>query len=236
MFDLHEIWSTMGWANRAITIFIALMAVLSIAITIERVIAFSKSATISRAFAARAQGAIKHWNMGQLLELTQTHRASSLGRLFEAITLKYLDVCERGEVRTAGIDMVRNESARQQEAIGADLRRGMSVLATIGSITPFVGLLGTVIGIIAAFSEIGSANSAGIGAVSVKIGEALVETALGLAVAIPAVIFFNYLTGRVGAIEAALGRSAGQLIDEMEFRHADTQQRESGPVETRQAA
>jgi len=236
MFDLHEIWSKMGWPNRAITIFIALMAVVSIAITIERVVALSKSAKVSRAFAARAQAAIKTWDMNQLLELTNVYRASSLARLFQAITVKYLDVCDRGEVKTAGVDMVRNESARQQEAIGADLKRGMSVLATIGSITPFVGLLGTVIGIIAAFQEIGSANSAGIGTVSAKIGEALIETALGLAVAIPAVIFFNYLTTRVGAVEAALGRSAGQLIDEMEFRHADTQQRESGDVETRKAA
>jgi biopolymer transport protein ExbB len=236
MFDLHEIWNDMGWANRAITIVIALMAVLSVAITIERIIALSRSATISRAFAARAQSPIRSWDLGQLLELAQAHRASSLGRLFESITLKYMDVRERGEVRAAGIEMVRNESARQQEAIGSDLRRGMSVLATIGSITPFVGLLGTVIGIIAAFSVIGSSSSAGIGAVSVKIGEALVETALGLAVAIPAVIFFNYLTGRVAAVEAALGRSAGQLIDEMELHHADIQARESGPVEARQAA
>ena len=92
----------------------------------------------------------------------------------------------------------------------------MSVVATVGSISPFVGLLGTVVGIIGAFASIGTAGSAGIGPVMAGISEALIETAFGLMVAIPAVIAFNYLNTRIGAIETALGRSAGELLDELE--------------------
>ena len=85
--------------------------------------------------------------------------------------------------------------------------------------------------------ELAANGAGGLGTVSTQIGEALIETALGLAVAIPAVIFFNYLTGRVSAVESALGRSSGQLIDEMEFQHAHPEQlRDSGDVETRAAA
>jgi biopolymer transport protein ExbB len=93
----------------------------------------------------------------------------------------------------------------------------MSVIATVGSLAPFVGLLGTVVGIIGAFQGLGAAGGGGgIGPVMRGISEALIETAFGLLVAIPAVIAFNYLNARISAIETALGRSAGELLDELE--------------------
>lgn len=237
MFDLKHIWTEMWWPNKAIMGFIFLMAVTSIAVTIERVIALGKSAKISRQFARRAETAIELWDMDALRKLAGEARLSSLARLFDGIAAKYQQVRARGEVTAAGLEMVKNEAARQQEVLGAEMRRGMSMLATIGSITPFVGLLGTVIGIIAAFQKIGATGAGGIGTVSAQIGEALIATAVGLGVAIPAVIFFNYLSGRVSAVESALGRSAGQLIDEMEFQHAHPEQlRDSGDIETRAAA
>lgn len=236
MFDLRHIWNEMWWPNKVITGFILTMAVLSIAVTIERILALSRSAKVSRRFAQEAQRALAAWDTDALLELAARSEQSALARLFGAVVSKYHAIVDRGEVTTTAIEMVRNEAARQHELLGAQLRRGMSALATIGSITPFVGLLGTVIGIIAAFQKIGQANAGGIGTVSTQIGEALIETALGLAVAIPAVIFFNYLSGRVAAVEAALARSSGVLIDEMELRHAKTPQRDSGTVEARQAA
>jgi biopolymer transport protein ExbB len=109
--------------------------------------------------------------------------------------------------------------ARKRDAISSDLRRGLSVLASVGSVAPFVGLLGTVVGIISAFQSIASTGSGGLGAVSAGISEALIETALGLVVAIPAVLCFNYLTGRIGLVEQALERSSGELLDEMENVH-----------------
>ncbi|MBK7583298.1 MAG: MotA/TolQ/ExbB proton channel family protein [Myxococcales bacterium] len=96
----------------------------------------------------------------------------------------------------------------------------MSILATTGSIAPFIGLLGTVVGIIAAFQGIAASGSGGIGAISAGIAEALVETALGLLVAIPAVLMFN-LTGRINTLELALSRSVGELLDEMEDHDGD---------------
>ena len=92
------------------------------------------------------------------------------------------------------MDTVRRSIQRASALTASDLKKGVSALATIGSTAPFVGLLGTVVGVINAFQGIGASGSAGIGAVSVGISEALVETALGLVVAIPAVWFYNYLT------------------------------------------
>jgi biopolymer transport protein ExbB len=90
------------------------------------------------------------------------------------------------------------------------------VLASVGSIAPFVGLLGTVLGIISAFRGIATAGSGGLSAVSAGISEALIETALGLAVAIPAVLAFNYLTGLITREESGLSRAAGELLDTIE--------------------
>ncbi|MFO0550589.1 MAG: MotA/TolQ/ExbB proton channel family protein [Polyangiaceae bacterium] len=218
MFDLSHIWTKMSAANKGITLFILAMAVVSAAVTGERILALYRSAVASRRFAARADEAIRAWDPAALVTLAEQHRTSSLARLLGAVTTKYLDVSARTDDGSAALPMLRSESQRQQEIVGGELRRGMSILATVGSITPFVGLLGTVIGIIAAFQAIGAAGAGGLGTVSSAIGEALVETAFGLMVAIPAVIAFNYLSSRVNAVEASLGRSVGRLIDEMEFR------------------
>jgi biopolymer transport protein ExbB len=235
-FDLAHIWGSMSFANKAITVFIALMGLLTAAIAFERIVALGKSARVSRDFAAKVEPALSDWNVDAILDVARAHQSSNLARLFEALTLKYAHVTARDSGGLSPIDAVRNESARKLEVLGAELKRGMPVLATIGSITPFVGLLGTVIGIIAAFQAIGAAGAGGIGTVSAGIAEALIETAFGLAVAIPAVIVFNYLTSRISTVEAALARSAGQLIDEMEYRHVKPTDRDSDILETRRAA
>ena len=95
----------------------------------------------------------------------------------------------------------------------AELKRGVSGLATIGSTAPFVGLFGTVVGIINAFKGISTEKSTGLGAVAGGISEALVTTAIGLFVAIPAVWMFNYFTGKIEAFDVEMGNSSSELID-----------------------
>ena len=97
--------------------------------------------------------------------------------------------------------------------VHAELKRGLGGLATIGSTAPFVGLFGTVMGILNAFKEISTQKATGLGAVAGGISEALVTTAFGLLVAIPAVMMFNYLTGRVEAFDVEMDNSSSELID-----------------------
>src|SRR5690606_27998710 len=115
-------------------------------------------------------------------------------------------------------ELAKRELEREAEAIDADLRRGLSVLASIGSVAPFVGLLGTVFGIIHAFSSISAAGSSGLGVVSGSIAQALVITAFGLVVAIPAVLMFNMLSAKVDAAMLSLNRARGELADHLESR------------------
>jgi biopolymer transport protein ExbB len=216
-FNLSHIWTHMGPLSRGIAFVLFMMAVSFIGVTIERLIAFSRSAKESRLFAVQAGKLLEEWKVEELIPLADKFKTSSLARLFGPIIRRYIHAFEDlGEGGLSPVQLARNEAQRRQEAVGEELRRGMNVVATVGSISPFVGLLGTVVGIIGAFQGIGSAGSAGIGPVMAGISEALIETAFGLMVAIPAVIAFNYLNTKIGAIETALGRSAGELLDELE--------------------
>lgn len=218
-FDLAHIWAHMGPISKVIAGFLCLMAVASIGVVIERFITFAKAARASKSFAQAVRPVLRGWELEKVAELAQKHKASPLAKLFDRMTTRYLDGYDDLDGGLSPVELARNESQRRLEAVGADLRRGMNVLATVGSVSPFVGLLGTVIGIITAFQGIGASGSAGLGAVSAGISEALAETALGLMVAIPAVLFYNYLSARVATIELALGRSVGELLDEMENNH-----------------
>jgi biopolymer transport protein ExbB len=216
-FNFAHIWTTMGPLSKAIAFVLFMMAVSFIGVTIERLIAFSRSAKESRSFAQQAGKLLEAWKVDEIVELSTKFKGSMLARLFGPIIGRYIHAFEDlGDGGLSPVQLARNEAQRRQEAVGEELRRGMNVVATVGSIAPFVGLLGTVVGIIGAFQGIGSAGSAGIGPVMAGISEALIETAFGLIVAIPAVILFNYLNARISTIETALGRSAGELLDELE--------------------
>jgi len=217
-FDLVAIWAHMGLLARSIAFVLLVMAVASVGVVVERFISFAKASAASKAFAAAAAPLIERWQLEKLVKTAQTYKASPLASLFERMTSSYLRGVEKPGEMTP-VELARNEAARRMEATGAELRRGMNVLASVGSVAPFVGLLGTVVGIIGAFQAIGVSGSAGLSSVMAGISEALIETAFGLMVAIPAVLFFNYLSARVAGIELALGRSMGELLDEMENNH-----------------
>ena len=215
-FNIGHIIASMSPLSLAIALVLVVMAVLSIGVAVERWIAFGRSANDSKRFVKAAAPLIDDWRVDQLIKVADKHPHSALAKLFGAVSRRYARAVADGEGGLTPVELSRNESERQKEKVGVELRRGLNVLATVGSIAPFVGLLGTVIGIIAAFQGIGAAGAGGIAAVSTGIAEALVETAFGLMVAIPAVVLFNYLNARVTGMEIALARSVSELLDEME--------------------
>jgi len=225
-FDLVQIWNHMGMLAKVIAGVLVMFAVASIGVVIERTLAFAKGAKESREFAKQVAPKIDSWEIEEVGAIAEKYKASQLARVFGHTIDRYLSAYEDLDGGLSPVEMARNESQRRLEEIGSDLRRGMNVLASVGSTAPFVGLLGTVIGIITAFNALGASSTAGIASVMIGISEALAETALGLLVAIPAVLLFNYLSARVSLIELALGRSVGELLDEMENRHGRKSERE----------
>ncbi len=219
-FDLLHIWSSMGPLSKLIAATLILMGIASVAVFVERSWSLSKSARASRELARAIAHPLEDGDLRAVLQACEAHRGSALARLLGATIDRFLRAQERGDAPEEALAKARAEAERRKEAVGTELRAGMAVVATVGSIAPFVGLLGTVVGIIAAFQGIAEAGSGGLGAVSVGIAEALVETALGLLIAIPAVIFFNMLTQRVAKVEQALGRAVGELCDDLGRRAA----------------
>ena len=215
-FNLRETLSHMGPLGMIIAGFLISMAVACIGVVIERLVMLARARKESRVFAAKAKLLIDEWLLDELVTVSLEHKHSPLARLFGAIAKRHQDATRNRSGGLSPIEFARNESERAKEVVGQDLRKGLSILATTGSIAPFIGLLGTVVGIIAAFQGIAASGAGGIGAISAGIAEALVETALGLLVAIPAVLTFNFLTNKINAMELALVRSVGELIDEME--------------------
>lgn len=218
--DLAHVWETMGPLGKAVAFVLLCMAIASAGVAVERGIALWKSQRDSRRFARQAGKLLKEWRLEELAKVAGNHRGSALARQFSAVIERYLGAQEGN---LGPVALARHESERALETLGSDLRRGLNILASVGSVAPFVGLLGTVIGIIGAFQGIASTGSGGLASVSAGISEALIETAFGLMVAIPAVLLFNWLSAKINNIELAVGRSAGELLDEIENRHDGTE-------------
>ncbi len=218
-FDLGHILHSMGLLSRVIAGVLLVMAILSIGVTIERAILLYRSKRATAEYLAKVRDALDGWDIDAVLRISKQYSRSFMAKLASGLVTRYQHALSNNEGNLSAVERARRASERRRDAIAADMRTGMSIIATVGSVAPFVGLLGTVIGIITAFQGIGGSGSAGLGAVGAGIAEALVETAFGLMVAIPAVLFFNYLNTRINADEAALERFAGELLDEMENSH-----------------
>lgn len=213
---LH-IWATMGPLSKVIAAILLAMAATTIAVAVERWIALGRGSRATRTFMRSALPMLEKGKFEDLVGIAPSHESSPFARLIGPTLKKLFD--KRGNVDS--VELVRREAERQKEAVSGELRRGLSVLASIGSVAPFVGLLGTVVGIISAFQGIASTGSGGLGAVSAGIAEALVETALGLLVAIPSVLLFNQLNASITSLEGTLARATGELIDDLENRRTE---------------
>ena len=219
MFDFGKILGHMGIPAMSVAAVLLLMALASLAVFFERLVAYSRSRSASRRFAIEAKAFLDADQPDALAQKADAEQHSHLAKLLGTGAKTYLSA---GSV--APIELTRRELERKTELLSADVRRGMGVLASVGSVAPFVGLLGTVFGIITAFQGIAKEGSGGLGSVSLGIAEALVETAFGLMVAIPAVLAFNWLSTQADGIMLALDDARGEFIDFLESKHGDTRE------------
>ena len=215
--DLMHMWDQMGWVAKAIGVILIIMSMISFGVAIERIYTFTQARKQSKLYAPQVA---KHLKEGRLkdaiaISASKNYRYSHLAKVVLAGLQEYQFQQETGAnlSREDLVDTVRRAIQRASALTANDLKKGVASLATIGSTAPFVGLLGTVVGIITAFQGIAATGSGGLGAVSAGISEALVETALGLVVAIPAVWFYNYLTGRIEYFNVEMDNSSSELVD-----------------------
>ena len=215
--DLMHMWEQMGWVAKAIGVILIIMSMISFGVAIERIYTFMQARKQSKLYAPQVAKHLKDGRLNDAIAISssKTYRYSHLAKVVLAGLQEYQFQQESGSnlSREDLVDTVRRAIQRASALTANDLKKGVAALATIGATAPFVGLLGTVVGIITAFQGIAAQGSGGLGAVSAGIAEALVETALGLVVAIPAVWFYNYLTGKVEYFNVEMDNSSSELVD-----------------------
>jgi biopolymer transport protein ExbB/TolQ len=215
--DLVDMFEQMGTAAWAVAIILFIMSFWSVGVAIERIYTYNQASKQSKMYAPLVAKHLKEGRLKEAIALSSAkeYRYSHLAKVVLAGLQEYQFQQESGAnlSREDLLDTVRRSIQRATALTANDLKKGVSGLATIGATAPFVGLLGTVVGVINAFVGIASSGSGGIGAVSAGIAEALVETALGLFVAIPAVWFYNYLSGKLEFFNVEMDNSSSEMVD-----------------------
>ena len=212
-FDMISMWNQMGFGARAVVIIMFLMSAWSIGVMIDRYIAFSQARKQSREFAPAVAGCLKEGKIEEAISVAEQNKRSHLAKVVEAGLQEYRSQGSSAELSGEQIDASRRACERAEAIVNAELKRGLSGLATIGATAPFVGLFGTTVGIINAFQGMSSEKTAGLSAVAGGISEALVATAFGLFVAVPAVWAYNSFTNKVEAFQVEMNNSSSELMD-----------------------
>lgn len=209
-FSLHEMWEATGTPVRIVLFLMAAMAVWCLYVAVDRIIALGRARKQSRALAEALGGPLQAGNAEAALQMCkdEAYKASYLGHMLQAGFAEFVARPDKH-----GIESAERALERVQVNEGAELRKGLNILATTGATAPFVGLVGTIFGIINAFQGMAESGSGGLASVSAGIAEALVTTAIGISVAILGVWLFNYFTARIEAITNDMAVSTQEIID-----------------------
>ncbi|MEM9195194.1 MAG: MotA/TolQ/ExbB proton channel family protein [Myxococcota bacterium] len=214
--DLIELWSHMNNLVRGVVLILTLQALGCIAVVIDRVLLLALSNAKSRKFAAEAGPMLASGDYSAARRIAKKHDGSHLASLIGTGVEVFEKRKAQGHDSEKAADFVRRALERKGENLSSSLHRGMNILASTGSTAPFIGLLGTVLGILNAFTLIAEEGSGGMGTIGAAIGEALIVTGYGLMVAIPAVLLFNWLNSRIDKYEAGLANAGSELVDQLE--------------------
>ena len=212
-FSLMGMLRNMGKVAIAVVIVLLIMSIWSIAIMVERFLSFNAAKNQSREFAPKVAASLKNAKIEEAISLTEKYKKSHLAMVLNAGLQEFRAHQLSTEISGEVVDASKRALQRATAIKIAEFKRGLSGLATIGSTAPFVGLFGTVFGIINAFQGMRSAESAGISAVAGGIAEALFTTAFGLLVAVPAVWLFNYFVSKVDNFVVEMDNSSAELVD-----------------------
>ena len=195
--DLIELWGTMGWFAKGIVYLLAFMSLYSLTIALLRYWDFRRSKKATLKFSPILAEAMSNMDIAAAEQAVADHKLSHMAGAFQGIfqsLRSHLEDKTLTAVEVAASSRMLELNKLEQVA---RFRRGLGVLATVGATAPFVGLLGTTMGVVNAFTGMAEMGSGGLAAISAGIAEALITTAFGLLVAVPAVWLFNFFQNRV---------------------------------------
>jgi biopolymer transport protein ExbB len=210
--DLRAMWTRMTWLPKGIIILLFLLSVWSFGVMIDRALMYSAARKQSRMFVQQVAGALREGKLDEAISIAERNKKSHIAKVV-ATGLSEFQSASAQVPDEEVIEAAKRGLERSVAIVHAEMKRGLSGLATIGSTAPFVGLFGTVTGIINAFKGIETTHATGLSAVAGGIAEALVTTAMGLVVAIPAVWAYNYFTNKVEAFDVEMENSSMELVN-----------------------
>jgi biopolymer transport protein ExbB len=211
--DLIELYGHMGWFAKGIVFVMLGMSIWSLTVMIQKWWSLRKAQAETRKFAPEFSQFLEEDNLTEAIKLAESYKKSHVARVLGGALGEVRPLIQDGSVTVADINSAERAVERNMMIILAELKRGLGILATVGATAPFVGLLGTTMGIVNSFQGMASAGSAGIGAITAGIAEALITTALGLLVAIPAVWAYNYFTTKIENLTVEMTYTSKEMID-----------------------
>ncbi|MCP2519500.1 MotA/TolQ/ExbB proton channel family protein [Candidatus Aminicenantes bacterium AC-335-B20] len=222
-FGLIEMWQAMGAVAKGVAIILIALSIVAVYLFIERNIFYNRTKKKSKEIAPKLANLLKQGKIEEALEFAskKENRVSHLAQVTAAGIREYLAGKESNLSFEEQIETCQRGCERATTIVVQQLRRGLSVLATISTSAPFIGLFGTIAGIINAFRGMALTGSGGIGAVAQGIAEALVTTAFGIGVAVIAVWCFNLLLNRVDIYAAEMANTTSELVDFFVRQHEE---------------
>ena len=211
--SMLHMWEQMGWFVRGIVIVMAVMSVWSLTIVVQKWWSLRQAQRETMKFAPEFSQFLEEDNLTEAIRLAETYKKSHVAIVLGGALQEVKPLIQDGSVTVSDINSAERAIERNMLLEITTLRRGLAFLATVGSTTPFVGLLGTTIGIVNSFTGMATSGSGGLSAISAGIAEALIATAFGLLVAIPAVWAFNYFTTKIDNLTAEMTYVSKEMID-----------------------
>ena len=211
--SLTELLRHVGIFGGAVMVCLALLSVFSVGLIIDKHRRFGLASGQSQKFKPEFKKFLHGGDVQDLIEAGRLHENSHVAQVISAGIIEYDGVRQSGGDPVASLELVTSALRDSISETLIQLKGGLGLLATIGSTAPFIGLFGTVVGIINAFRSIAATGSGGMSVVSGGIAEALVSTALGIFVAIPAVVAFNHFTGKIEGFHVEMNRASSQLLN-----------------------
>ena len=211
--SLLEMWHSMGMFAKGIVVVMALMSIYSLSIMIAKWWNIRAAQAETRKFAPEFSQFLEEDNLNEAIKLAEGYKKSHVARVLGGALSEIKPLIQDGSVTVADINSAERAVEREMLMTIVDLKRGLGVLATVGATAPFVGLLGTTMGIVNAFTGMAASGSGGLSAISAGIAEALITTAFGLMVAIPAVWMYNYFSTKIDNLTAEMTYTSKEMID-----------------------
>lgn len=214
-FGLIEMWQAMGGVAKSVSVILIFLSIVSVYYFIERNLVFAKARRKSKQIAPKLADLLKNGKVEEALNLSskKEYKGSHLARVTSAGIQEFFEGKKANLSLEEQIGTSQRGMDRASTIFTQELKKGLSILATIATSSPFIGLFGTIAGIINAFRGMALTGSGGIGAVAGGISEALITTAFGIGVAIIALWCFNVLNARVEVYAAEMSNTSSEVVD-----------------------